>query len=97
VFPSWFRHVSSFAASDDAVILRRLLYFYYDGVRPVSAQRASFEPVRYAFAICIFFSLGTLLSLILLLHMSIALYHIGAPYRRSGSIAPVYIDLMAAS
>ena len=80
-----------FAASDDVVILRRILYFYYDGVRPVSAQRASFDTVLYAFAIFIFINLCTLLRLILLLSISIALVHTGAPYRRSGSIAPVYI------
>ena len=66
------------------------------GVRPVSAQRASFDTVRYAFAIFIFMILCTIMSLSLLLAMSITLYHIGATYRRSGSIASVYIDLRAA-
>jgi len=66
------------------------------GVRPVRAQRASFDTVRYAFAIIMLINLCTLMSLSLLLAISIALYHIGAPYRRSGSIVPVYIDLRAA-
>ena len=66
------------------------------GVRPVSAQRASFDTVLYAFAIFIFISLCTLMILSLLLAMSIPFYHTGAPYRRSGSIVPVYIDLRAA-
>jgi len=36
------------------------------------------------------------MSLNLLLSMSIALYDIGVPYRKSGSIAPAYTDLRAA-
>ena len=66
------------------------------GVRPVSAQRASFDTIQYAFAFFIFMSLCTLTSLSLLLAVSIALYHIVTSYRRSGSIALVYIDLRAA-
>jgi len=66
------------------------------GVRPVSTQRAAFDTVRFALAILIFISLCTLTSLCLFLPMSIALFHTGAPYRRSGCIHPVYIVLRAA-
>ena len=65
------------------------------GVRPISVQRASFDTIRCAFAIFIFIILFTLMSLSLLLDMFIALYHIPATYRRSGSIPAVYIELRA--
>ena len=66
------------------------------GVKPVSTQSASFYTVWYALAILIFISCCTLCSLRLLLPMSKAFVHTGAPYRRSGSIPPVYIVLRAA-
>ena len=71
--------------------MRRLLIFVVVGVRPVSAQRASFDCVRYAFAVFIFMIVCVLMSLSLLLAMSIALYHYCATYRRSRSIAPVIL------
>jgi hypothetical protein len=63
------------------------------GINPVSMQRVSFDTVRYYLAILIFISLCTLIYFSLLCLYCNASIQTGAPYSKSGSIAPLYIVL----
>ena len=61
----------------------------------VTMQRASFETVRYAFAILMFINLYTLVILFLYFSFSIALNHTGARCIRRGNMPPTYIVFSA--
>ena len=60
------------------------------GVKPVKAQRAPLDVVRNSFAIFMFMRRCTLLYKVLLHSFSSASIQTGAPYNRSGKIAPLY-------
>ena len=85
-----------FPASDDAVILRRLLYLYCD---VCEFHQCAEGFIWYCSVyLCYFYIYETLYSYGLGFVTSYVyfLYHIGAPCRRSGRIALIYIDFRAA-